>query len=172
MEQFIATQTKTNEALSASINQLNSKFNAMVAHQKAMDTQIAQIAQQVNHLSRSPGHPPGQPETNPKGHINAVSVMGEGLEKSPVMVLQETIAVPKSIGTTEQNEKEGLSSNGKSTPTAPVARPYQPPVPYPQRLAWTKLSMLEPRFARFLDILKGIMSILLSWRLSAQHLVI
>jgi len=44
MEQFIATQTKTNEALSASINQLNSRFDAMAAHQKAMDTQIAQIA--------------------------------------------------------------------------------------------------------------------------------
>ena len=80
--------------------------------------------------------------------------MAEGLEKSPVMVLQETVVVPKSIGTTEQNEEEGLSSNGKSTYTALVARLYHPPIPYPQRLAWTKLSMLEPRFARFLDILK------------------
>ena len=43
IEQFIATQTKTNEALSASINQLNSKFDVMAAHQKAMDTQIVQI---------------------------------------------------------------------------------------------------------------------------------
>ena len=156
MKQFIATQTKTNEALSASINQLNSKFDAMAAHQKAMDTQIAQIAQQVNHLSGPPGHLLGQPKTNPKGHINVVSMMGEGLEKSPIMILQETFAVPKSVGTTEQNEEEGLSSNGKSTYTAPVARPYQPPVPHPQTLAWTKLSMLEPRFARFLDLLKRI----------------
>jgi len=97
-----------------------------------MDTQIAQIAQQVNHLSRPPGHLPAQPETKPNGHINAVSVMGEGLEKSLVMVFQEMVAVPKSVGTTEKNEKEGLSSNGKSTPTAPVARPYQSPVPYPR----------------------------------------
>ena len=37
-----------------------------------------------------------------------------------------------------------------------IARPYQPPVPYPQRLAWTKLSKLEPRFAQFLDILKRV----------------
>jgi len=118
MEQFIATQTKTNEALSASINQLNSKFDAMASHQKAKDTQIAQIAQQVNHLSWPQGHLPGQPETNPKGHINVVSVMGESLEKSHVMVLQEMVAVPKSVGTTEQNEKEGLSSNRKSTSTA------------------------------------------------------
>jgi len=52
MEQFIPAQTKTNETLSASIDQLKSKFDAMVTHQKAMDTQIAQIAQQVSHLSR------------------------------------------------------------------------------------------------------------------------
>jgi len=99
MEQFITIQTKTNEALSASINQLNSKFDTMVAHEKAMDIQIAQIVQQVNHLSRPPGHLPGQLKTNPKGHINAVSVMGEGLKESPVMVIQETVAVLEFVGT-------------------------------------------------------------------------
>jgi len=49
MEQFIATQNKTNKALSASINQLTSKFETMASHQKAMDTQIIEIAQQVSH---------------------------------------------------------------------------------------------------------------------------
>ena len=56
----------------------------MVIHQKAMDTQIAQ---QVSYLSRPQGHLTGQPETNARGHINAISAMGEGLEESPVMVL-------------------------------------------------------------------------------------
>jgi len=51
MKQFIGAQTKTNESLSASINLLTSKFNAMATHQKAMDSQITQIAQQVSHLS-------------------------------------------------------------------------------------------------------------------------
>ena len=67
MERFITTQTKTNEVLSESINQLNSKFDSMATHQKMMDNQIAQIAQQVSHLSRPEGHLPGQPETNRKG---------------------------------------------------------------------------------------------------------
>jgi len=44
MMQFVMTQSKINEILTASINQLNSQFEAMTAHQKAMDTQIAQIA--------------------------------------------------------------------------------------------------------------------------------
>jgi len=37
MERFITTQTKTNEALGESINQLTSKFDVMASHQKAMD---------------------------------------------------------------------------------------------------------------------------------------
>jgi len=73
----------------------------MATHQMAMDTQITQIAQQVSHLSRPQGHLPGQPKTNPKGHINAISVMGEGFEESLVMVLQEIVAVPDSVGTDE-----------------------------------------------------------------------
>jgi len=45
MEHFIATEPKTNEVLSELIRQLNAKFDAMGSHQKAMDAQIAQIAQ-------------------------------------------------------------------------------------------------------------------------------
>ena len=61
MAQFLAAQTKTNEAVTASIIQLTSKFDAMAIHQKAMDHQIAQ---QVSHLSRPQGHLPGQAEIN------------------------------------------------------------------------------------------------------------
>jgi len=101
-----------------------------------MDTQIAQIAQQlVNHLCRPQGHLPGQPETNPKEYINVVSVIGEGLEESPVMVIQETVTVPKFIGTDEQREEESLRCKGEVCYPSPVARPYQPPVPFPQGVA-------------------------------------
>jgi len=70
----------------------------MAAFQKAMDTQIAQIAQQVSHLSRPQGHLPGQVETNPRGHVNVVSTVEDGLEESPVMVVQETVSAPVSVG--------------------------------------------------------------------------
>jgi len=84
MECFIATQTKTNETLSESINLLTSTIDAMAAHQKTMDTQIAQ---QVSHLSQPQGHPSGQPQTNPRGYADTTSMMGEGLEESLVIVL-------------------------------------------------------------------------------------
>lgn len=109
MEHFIATQTKTNKSLGESINFLTSRLNAMVAHQKTMD---AQIAQQVSHLSQPRGHLPSQSETNPRGHINAISTMGEGLQKSLGMVLQEVVPVPDSVGIEEKKRKENLSFVG------------------------------------------------------------
>jgi len=115
-----------------------------------MDTQIAQIAQQVSHLSRPQGQLPGQPKVNPRHHINSIFTMEEGLEESPMMVLQEVVPIPDSVGTEGQTRKEILSSSEETTPTPP-ARTYQPPVPYPQRLAWSKLCQLESRFVRFLE---------------------
>jgi len=79
MVQFLEGQTKTNEAMAASISQLTSKVDALTTHQKAMDHQIAQIAQQVSHLSRPQSHLPGQAETNPRGHVNAISTVRVGL---------------------------------------------------------------------------------------------
>jgi len=41
------------------------------------------------------------------------------------------ISVPDSTGTAEQKEEESLSSIEKVSLPSPIARPYQPPVPYP-----------------------------------------
>jgi len=72
------------------------------------------------------------------------------------MVLQEVIRVPDSIGTEGKKKKEeSMISTEEATPTPPT-RPYQPPVPYPQQLAWSKLRPLEPKFARFPKILRRI----------------
>ena len=155
MERFIATQTTTNETLKENIQALTSRVDSMAAHQKTMDTQIAQIAQQVSHLSRSQGQLPGQTEVNPRRQVNAISTVGAGLEESPVMVLQEVVPISASAGTERKEKNEGLSPT-EETRHQPPARPYQPPVPYPQRLAWSKLHQLEPRFAQFLETLHRI----------------
>jgi len=60
--------------------------------------------------------------------------MSEGLEESPVTVLQETVVVLDSAGTDEQKEEGKLSSNGEVMPPPPVC-PYHPPIPYPQKVA-------------------------------------
>jgi len=95
-----------------------------------MDTQVAQITQQVSHLSRPQRHLPGQLEINPRGHVNAVSTVRDGLEESPVMVLQETVSNPVSEGA-ERHQSERRSTLIEMESTAPPIRPYQPWVPYP-----------------------------------------
>ena len=155
MAQFLAAQTKTNEVVTASITQLTSQFDAMATHQKAMDTQIAQIAQQVSRLSRPQGHLPGQAETNHRGHVNVVSTVRDGLEESSEMVLREIASAPVPERA-ERQQSEGRSILSEMEGTAPPICPYQPRVPYPQRLAWTKLLQLQPKYARFLEKLRQI----------------
>jgi len=77
--------------------------------------------------------------------------MGEGLSKSPMMVLQETVAVSDFAGTDKHREKESLSCKGEICYPSKVARSHQPLVSFPQRVAWAKLFQLEPKFARFMD---------------------
>ena len=55
----------------------------MAFHQKAMDTQIARLPSRLaTYLDLK--------------DFNTLSAMEEGLEESPVMVLQETVLVPDS----------------------------------------------------------------------------
>ena len=68
------------------------------------------------------------------------------------MVLQEAVPAPHSRGTWGKKREENPSSTREISHPLPT-RSYQPLVPFPYRLAWTKLSQLQPRFARFLDTL-------------------
>jgi len=55
------------------------------------------------------------------------------------MVPEEVVLVLDSVGMEGQKKEENLSSAGETRPP-PAARAYQPPVPFPQRLVWSKLS--------------------------------
>jgi len=89
MERFIQTQMKINKAFGESVSQLSSKFETMTTHQKMMENQIAQFTQQVSHLFRPKGHLPGQPVTNPKSRMNAITLrIGKELE-GPKMPMRE-----------------------------------------------------------------------------------
>jgi len=81
----------------------------MASHQKVRDTQIAQIAQQVSSLSQPQRQLPGQPEANPRVHINVVCMRDEGFVESPVMVLQEVAIVPIFVGTTKLKKDGALN---------------------------------------------------------------
>ena len=71
------------------------------------------------------------------------------------MVFQESDLVPDSTGANVQKEEGKLSYIRKVNPV-PSVLSYQPLVPYPQRLVWTKLFHLEPKFARSLNVLRQV----------------
>ncbi|AES66466.1 hypothetical protein MTR_2g071670 [Medicago truncatula] len=85
-------QTKQNqefknqtEFLNDSLIKLTSKVDSIVTHNKMLDTQISQVAQQVASSTQTPRIFPGQPETNPKVHLNVVTLMnGRKLEEPQV----------------------------------------------------------------------------------------
>ena len=65
--------------------------------------------------------------------MNAISTVRDGLEESPVMILQETVLAPVAKGI-EGQRKEGRT-HSEMEGTAPPILPYQSRVPYPQKLA-------------------------------------
>jgi len=71
--------------------------------------------------------------------------MDEGSVESSMMVLHDAALGLDSIRTDERKEEENLSSNKEINPP-PLVCPCKLPIPFPYRVAWSKLSKLEPRF--------------------------
>ncbi|XP_058759887.1 uncharacterized protein LOC131633190 [Vicia villosa] len=158
MENFIATQTLTNKDFinqnvhtNEQIKQLATKVDALATHNKILETQISQVAQQQAPTAAPAGTFPGQPQPNPKGHAHAI-ILRSGREmdeptdprlKNPAMfqsprktIEEESRPKDKPSDLKEQEDKEGETEE-KETPYIPP-QPYKPPFPYPQRLEETK----------------------------------
>jgi len=58
-----------------------------------METQLAQIAQQVTHLSRPQRHLLGQLEANPKGHMNTSFLVVENNLMNPKSLKERMVSV-------------------------------------------------------------------------------
>ena len=81
MENFIATQSQqkkefTNQNIHTNelIKQLASKVDYMATHNKMLETQISQVAQQQAETASPTEVFPGQPQSNLKGHANAITL--------------------------------------------------------------------------------------------------
>lgn len=56
----------------------------MVTHNKMLETQISQVAQQQAAQATSGGSFPEQPQPNPKGHANAIALWRRTTYNKPV----------------------------------------------------------------------------------------
>ncbi|XP_058775488.1 uncharacterized protein LOC131649747 [Vicia villosa] len=166
MENFIATQAQQNKDFlnqnvhtGEQLKQLATKVDALATHNKMLETQIAQVAQQQATTSAPAGSFPGQPQPNPKGHANAI-ILRSGTEldgpidprlQNPTMYQKPDKATEKPREQLEtEKEDENEEASKKEKPYVPPP-PYKPPIPYPQRLAKSKN---EGQFKKFVELLK------------------
>jgi len=82
MNQFKQIQEFKNQTgfLNDSIAKLTSKVDSIATHNKMLETQLSQVATS----SQTPGIFLGQTETNPKGHINVVTIRDGKQLENPV----------------------------------------------------------------------------------------
>ncbi|XP_074266891.1 uncharacterized protein LOC141590184 [Silene latifolia] len=142
------------------------------ASQKATETHVAQISQQLSQLAQNPGKFPGN-TVNPR-EMNAVFLRSgkqlEEVEKSPkwkrkrvnnevvkehpVEVVQEDEIVVEKSKEVEMvdppKQDEPIATKAKEC--TPPPREYVAPVPFPQRLARPRI---EKKYEKFVEILKG-----------------
>lgn len=81
MENFISTQTQQNKEFmnqnihtNELVKHLATKVDALATNNKILETQITQVAQQQAKTNTPARVFPGQPEPNPKGHANAITL--------------------------------------------------------------------------------------------------
>ena len=91
-------------------------------------------------MSRPQGHMQGQPKTNPKDHMNAITLRsGRELESPPMPMSkarreidnegdaarEASIEIPNERAHTENSQEV------RDELVSPPVKPYKPPVPYP-----------------------------------------
>src|SRR4051812_47255903 len=155
MENFIASQQQTNKDFlnqnihnSEQLKQLSNKVDALATHNKMLETQISQVAQQQAPTAAPAGTFPAQPQPNPKGHANAITLRSGMNYDGPIdprtqnalMSQQEPNEIQKTLTdaqTSKTNENNNKVEPEKEKSYVPPP-PYKPPIPYPQRLAKSK----------------------------------
>jgi hypothetical protein len=93
IENFISTQTQQNKEFmnqnihtNELVKHLANKVDAIATHNKMLETQISQVAQQQAAFAAPAGTFPGQPQPNPKGHVNAITLRSGKELEDPIAI--------------------------------------------------------------------------------------
>jgi len=132
-----------NGFLNDSLTKHTSKVDSIATHNKMLETQISQVAQQVAASSPTTRIFSGQTETNLKGHISAITLRdGKQLEDS-------VFKVKNNEGEIRSNEPQGEKAIGENDKPL-VSLPHEPKIPLTQGFAKFKL---DEQFRNFIEIL-------------------
>ncbi|XP_020258488.1 uncharacterized protein LOC109834881 [Asparagus officinalis] len=139
-----------NRIMNDAIRNLASKVESLATHNKMLENQVTQLAQQFNSSSRPSGMFPGQPETNPKESINAITLRSGKELETPMMRSDHRDVIDESEKLVT-SEKDHIGEKGENVERYVAPAPYKPPLPFPQRQVKAKL---EKHFGKFIEILK------------------
>ncbi|XP_050876104.1 uncharacterized protein LOC127079779 [Lathyrus oleraceus] len=172
VESFIKAQNQQNKEfmnqnihIDALIIQLGTKLDSVITHNKMLETQISQAAQQQATQTTPGGQFPGQPQPNPKGHANAISLRSRTTYNEPVnprlnkpkppkknVVTTPDKQVEEPVEPRKQKEEEVKDKEGeKDTKVYVPLPPYKPPIPFLQRLKQTKLDNQYKKFVKVIE---------------------
>ncbi|KAJ9562175.1 hypothetical protein OSB04_007335 [Centaurea solstitialis] len=124
----------------------------MSTHNKMIETQIAQLAQQIANSVRPQGQLPGQPEPNPRAQMNAITLPDGKILKEVERKTRNVVSHGGNGGVSKANEGENVVQAGDPPVESSVKKPtHVPNVPFPARLAKAKL---EAKLGKFLEMMK------------------
>jgi len=140
---MLLAQQKQNEY----IKQLASKVDVLSTHNKMLE---AQIAQQASSSFTPPERLPSKSEPNPREHCNAMILRGGKQLEGPkgrvndvslhdehdVINKNEVSVPPIEVIVDVHKSKEPLKDSNVAAP-----KPYNPPFPFPRRMAEAKLDL-------------------------------
>ncbi|XP_074297800.1 uncharacterized protein LOC141628575 [Silene latifolia] len=171
-EQLVIANQKVDSKLDNHIASQSRVNDEIRASQKATETHVAQISQQLSQLAQNPGKFPGN-TVNPR-EMNAVFLRSgrqlEEVEKSPKWKrkrVSSEVMKEHPVEVVEEGENEVEKSTEvkmvdppkqdepiptKAKDSTPPLREYVEPIPFPQRLARPRL---EKKYEKFIEILKG-----------------
>jgi len=147
MESYVMNQSKQLQELknqtgflNDSLTKLNAKVDSFATHNKMLESQISQVAQQVATSSQTPGIFSGQTEANPKAHVNAISLRN-GRKLEDIVLKARTI------------EGESDECQGEITMIESKKQLHKSKIPLQLGLA---KPCLEAQFKKFINTLKKI----------------
>ncbi|XP_050915766.1 uncharacterized protein LOC127130846 [Lathyrus oleraceus] len=162
MESFISAQTQQNKEflnqdihINELITQLGTKGDSIITHNKMLET----IAQQQVPRATPGGQFPRQPQPNPRGQANVITLRSGTTYDEPLKTALSELEASKknvvSIDEVEEAEKQKdqkVKDKGEDKDKVYVPpSPYKPPTPYPQRLKHTKIDNQYKKFIKVIE---------------------
>ncbi|XP_021742811.1 uncharacterized protein LOC110708896 [Chenopodium quinoa] len=152
---------------------MQANIQQLQAHNKIIENQLAQIAQQVGSLSLSPsGHFPSSTVVNPKEQDKAITLrLGRGYEGSVMseeepqkgdegVVVRNEDDFENEIVDVEKKKKQkndkGVtkeSEGDEERVEKPPMKVYKPPIPFPHRIVEKKSN---EKLSNFLEVMRGL----------------